>query len=327
MSYNKSSCGIVFDENMKDAKEIIREWFKRGKIKTKRLDLILSKLDFNHSVELFIYNNEHCVDSFYYSVDGKKNSVYNDILLVFPRKICVRTFGQETLYEYVEDSLAEDGFRMVKIKTRRHSYSNGIYRTSEFLSESHLDSNSLLIYNKEFSIRLNMSYSRESKLSRIEATELNNYVELEKYLTGLTLPCSILEVYKKICEISLGDVSEYHSLSLSFSRNVANGEKRETDRIDLGHGKLCELKITTLDGKVINMNQTGNFSYNLTDDSVTFSMKELNDDQISYSVSSNTDNKVDDYVNGLMSYDINNARREISSTKKRVRDIFSNSKR
>lgn len=323
--HNKKGCRIVFDKNMKFAKNIINEWFKRGKIKTKRLDLILSKLDFNHDGKVYLFNNERCEDSFYYSLDGIN---YNfDILLLFPRRICVRSSGKEVLYEYVEDPLAEDGFRMIKVKSRRGYYSNGVYCVSEILSESQIDYNSLLVYNKDFSIHLNISYDRAIKLSRGEAIELDNYLELEKYLTSLTFPCSILDVYKKICEISLTDVNKYSSLSLSFSRKLDENNKIETDKIYLCYGDLFELKMTTLDGKVINMYQTGDFSYTLTDETVSFSVKELRNDQVSYSVTTSTDKKMDDYMDGLMTYDINIARRELGAAKKKVREMFPNLKR
>ena len=320
MSFNRKQCSVVLDKDIKSSKKRINDWFKRGNIKIKKFDLILSKIDFGTERRVYVSNNPFLEDGFYYSINGKN---FNDILLVFSRRICVRTSDKEELYEYVEDSLAEDGFRMVKIKSRRHNISNNWWNC---LSESDLNSNYFLLYNNDYSIRLNVSYNTQDKLSKLEASEFDNYLELERYLTSLTFPCSILDVFKKICEISLDDVSQYKSLILSFSRNLEANRKKETDKIVLKDGKLCELKITIFDGKVINMNKLGDFSYDLTDESVSFSIKELGNGEISYSVSSNADKKIDDYMDGLMTYDISVARHELSDVKKRVRVMFPNTK-
>ena len=318
MKINKKTSNVVFDKNMKSAKTMIDAWFKHGGIKPKRLDLILSKLELNPEGKLFISNNEHCDGSFYYSIDGKK---FNDIFLINPRRICVRTNEEEILYDYVVDPNAEYGFRMRKMRVHR-KITSGVVSCD---SDSLFYSDSILVSNNVNSVSFVVSYS--NGLSQLGVTELNNHKELEKYLMSLTFPCSILDVYKKICEISVDDLSQYSSVSLSFCK-VINGKKVETDMISLAYGELFELKITTLEeGKVINMYQDGTFSYTLADETISFTMKETKGDKISCTVTSDADKKIDDYIESLVSYDITSDREEIATTKKLVREMFPKNKR
>lgn len=151
---------------------------------------------------------------------------------------------------------------------------------------------------------------------------LNNENELIKYLCSLTFPVKIDEVYKKICDISLGDTSEYSYVSLKVTKyDLVDGLDEVTDEITLRNG-LLENFIITKNNKTIRIDENDNYwiyekkmddgtllvSYNRKDDKYIQGI--VDDDRLGNSGKSVGDDLVD--VGG-------NAIKDVEDTKKLVR--------
>lgn len=88
---------------------------------------------------------------------------------------------------------------------------------------------------------------------------LDNEIELRKYLGTLEFPVIIEDVYKNICEMSLGDISRYALIEVKVAyKNVA------TDVISIENGKLNLFHIIR-DDKEITIDKTGYFTYKRED--------------------------------------------------------------
>ena len=88
---------------------------------------------------------------------------------------------------------------------------------------------------------------------------LNNEKELIKYLCSLTFPVKIDEVYKKICDISLGDVNEYSFVSLKVTKyDSIDGLDEVIDEITLRNGVLEDF-IITRNNKTIRIDGNDNY--------------------------------------------------------------------
>ena len=122
----------------------------------------------------------------------------------------------------------------------------------------------IAISNDAFSIVLEI-------LNNHVISEVNNEFVLREYLLNLKFPVSIDELYKKIREISLGDVSKYIYVKLeSYDGSVL------TDEIHLANGKLKFFK-TTRDGKVSSIDEDGKFSYITQNEKSSLSLDITND--------------------------------------------------
>ena len=147
---------------------------------------------------------------------------------------------------------------------------------------------------------------------------LNNEEELEKYLTGLVFPIQIDEVYKKICEITSANPSEYNVFCLEVSKLEKSETK--TDIIDLRRGNLEKFGMT-INNKTILLDNNGNCLYKILGNEtvpVDFSINS-SDENVSCSFSINDGYTLEDYTDTFFQYDINTAREEIANVKKRVR--------
>lgn len=151
--------------------------------------------------------------------------------------------------------------------------------------------------------------------------KLDNEIELQKYLMNLEFPISIEEVYKKICEISLGDVSKYSRIVLQCCDNSKNG--MITDMIVLSDGNFEKFGMTK-DGITVFIDKNDNFTYRTDDVGTGISLNIMGDDKLKCELSADNDKYMKDYMESLFLYDIGDAKKEKENTKKLVRKIFYN---
>lgn len=189
---------------------------------------------------------------------------------------------------------------------------NKSYRASSFIFK-------YLIVFKCFDYNILISLSKN--IEDEEKITLKNELELEKYLSSLVFPLSIIDLYNNICNICEIDVNRYTSFSIEVSKNDKNNKKNITDLISLKNGIINEFCITK-NGKRIYVSSNGDWSYEMSDSElVSFSIESKNK-KINCNLSSNSDSEIDDYTDSLIKYDINTARREVDDTKKLVRSMF-----
>ena len=97
--------------------------------------------------------------------------------------------------------------------------------------------------------------------------KLRNEEELKQYLLGLSFPITIDEVYKKICELSLENVSEYPMLSIKVEKNI-NSTSLTTDLIYMNNGQLTKFVITR-NGRTISLDNKDNWSFKTSEVTVS----------------------------------------------------------
>jgi hypothetical protein len=96
--------------------------------------------------------------------------------------------------------------------------------------------------------------------ANLRGMKLDNSLELRDYLCGLGFPISISDVYKKICEISLGDINKYGWINIEcyHGRDTTLGDKILS--LCLENGEFKSYSVID-DGKEIKISNDGKFSY------------------------------------------------------------------
>ena len=81
-----------------------------------------------------------------------------------------------------------------------------------------------------------------------------------QYLLSLSSPIDIVEVFKKVRELSLGDdLSKYSNILIKVFKSEENKEI-ETDVIEICYGKVRQIK-KTQDNKTISFDENDNWTF------------------------------------------------------------------
>ena len=142
---------------------------------------------------------------------------------------------------------------------------------------------------------------------------LENEDALMQYLLSLSSPIDIVEVFKKVRELSLGDdLSKYSNILIKVFKSEENKEI-ETDVIEICYGKVRQIK-KTQDNKTISFDENGNWTFENPSLSVI-----KGDGKIKISMDSSSSDELVG-ISPLESY--NKAGEEVEKVQKLVRDIF-----
>ena len=142
---------------------------------------------------------------------------------------------------------------------------------------------------------------------------LGNEDALMQYLLSLSSPIDIVEVFKKVRELSLGDdLSKYSKILIKVFKSEENKEI-ETDVIEICYGKVRQIK-KTQDNKTISFDENGNWTFENPSLSVV-----KGDGKIKISMDSSSSDELVG-ISPLESY--NKAGEEVEKVQKLVRDIF-----
>ena len=144
---------------------------------------------------------------------------------------------------------------------------------------------------------------------------LANEEQLQEYLLGISLPTDISELYKKVRDISLGDVSDYPEISFQVKK-LGNGDEEETltDSIILKDGKMQSFT-RTKDGRTVTLDKNDNWLFT----SPKLSINSSNDGKINYSLSMNS---YEELVANLLVNQFPNVNEEVFEVKQLVKTIF-----
>ena len=178
-------------------------------------------------------------------------------------------------------------------------------------------------YSLEF--RVSKPSSRISEFGGYRKYEIDNQKEFIKYLVNLDFSKSMLDVYKDICEISIGnDMSKYNLIDLRLSRYVCdnNGviENRLTDMFHFEDGKLVSLIISKDNKQIWYDGNTDCASYIYDSDLMQLNITEYTKN-MSNCINERLNCKSDEIINVNI---IDDARNEINSVKKLVLNINGN---
>ena len=139
---------------------------------------------------------------------------YSDVSYVYPDSYEIKISGDnyEIIYGVKRDMSLEDRLELVKKKDYikenidDKTYCRTIYENG--------------FRNNEFVIVINNCYFSEIRLVCNKSDiKLNNEDELKEYLLNLDDSVSVNEVYRKICEISLGNENKYDKIELSLNKD------------------------------------------------------------------------------------------------------------
>ena len=156
-----------------------------------------------------------------------------------------------------------------------------------------------------------------SKIVKGNSYILDNELELVNYLRTLTMPFDMMEVYKRICEISLNnDISLYPEITLGESNKVNNSWKC-INLITLKNGEM-DTVIRTIGDKKITCYGNDNWSYVLSDENVVFTINSGR--TLRYGIEAKNEEIMNDYTDTLLRYDVSTARSEVEDTKRLVKE-------
>lgn len=142
---------------------------------------------------------------------------------------------------------------------------------------------------------------------------LGNEEALMQYLLSLSSPIDIVEVFKKVRELSLGDdLSKYSNILIKVFKSEENKEI-ETDVIEICYGKVRQIK-KTQDNKTISFDENGNWTF---DDASISVMKDK--EKIKFSITTS-------FSDGLLNISpidtYTNAGEEVEKVAQLVRNLF-----
>lgn len=155
-----------------------------------------------------------------------------------------------------------------------------------------------------------------------------NRQKVFEYLSTLSFPVSIFDVYKKICEIAqITDINKFSLFDLRILKWTLNeelgGDYEITDLITLSDGELIELMVTR-NGKQIYSNQEGNWSCDMDKSLVEFTtIKNYNSISFNTKVKFKNEDIIDEEV---ANEDVMNAKIEVAKVKKLAKDTFTKKK-
>ena len=296
------------------------------------LGLVMIRLGFNVDDKILLtnFNNDDKEDYFNCIVNNSKN-----YLIKFENignrkkhnKITLIDYNKLITFECFPLALSELGVRIIPV-LERIEYADSVIYTREYSREnakykvSYLNNSFELDVVRPKDVDLPM-YDEFGRYSRYRVDNEDILVEyLNEYFT-LFSGMDIINIYKKICEVSLGnDLGKYGLVSFKFL-----DDDRITDLIQLKNGNLERFGITLPKmGRTLFINEDGSYSYGSinNDDLFSYTMN-VNNDKVIYNISMN--NNVDtSLVNEIIKRDSNEVREEIDNVKKLVRKIFNNNR-
>ena len=237
---NKNIPAVIFDKlKLRNA---VSQWFgiKKDSEVEHKIGLLLIQLGFSSTDTVRLFNYDEKNNSFSYSVNGFKVADINDRIRLFFSQDDSRGLGI---------LLSRDNFK-VKYNCERKlngqidldlitpifyelNYSNGTYYRRTLANNTA----KYLIKSSDYSLELSFA---KNNYGETVLTPLNED-KLEEYLSNLIFPLNIDFIYKNICELSLGDVSDYTDFSLKVSKFEDKfGEYELTDSIVFKKGNLVE---------------------------------------------------------------------------------------
>lgn len=238
-------------------------------------------------------------------------------------RISLVDYNEETTYECIPLSVSEIGTRIVLV-SKSIMFADGVVYTRKFDGdkasfEVMFDDYKLnLEINKPKNLNLPV-YDNEGKYSRYS---LDNEDMLRSYLVDFFSILSkgdVVSVYKKICEISLGnDVGIYPYLSLSFSFC-----DKVTDLIELSDGVLNRFGVTLLKmGRTLFLNKDGSWSYVIYDRENLFKIiMNVDDDKTNYDISIKNGCDID-LISEIIQDDTDTVKKNIVNVRKLVNKTF-----
>lgn len=256
---------VITDKNLE---KVIGRWMGTQVNVSKKFGEVLINVGFKVSDEVVLCKYQEKDLSFTYIVNGKNPYKKNTISLGFENAdnknphIIITTGSKNTrsrmVYELERTKNNKIGNKY-KIVSYTKEDKRGLMLSrhyDEMKAEFFIERDDYELY---FSVKEPMCLFLKRDGEGIY--RIKNEKELINYLTSLRFPVEIDLVYKKICEISLGDIGVYPEFSLKVTKYDMNeGLEEVTDVIELTDGKLSSFGMTR-NGMTIILDDEGNWTY------------------------------------------------------------------
>lgn len=317
---------ITFES--KYMEEWVSRWLLGRVAKTsevsEKFGVILMRLGFSSEDEIILCNYNEELSTFQYIVNGK-GPYYGDSISLYDYfseenpEIYISRGSTRYQYECFRDANGEiiPNFTLVSYDVQ---FSNDI------LYHRILSLENACYVIKSGAYSLEFLIGKPLNLENKGAFKLVNEDKLVEYLSSLVFPIKIDEVYKRICDISLGDISKYPLLSIEVTKyNLNVSGSVITDLILLRDGELVRFGMTK-DEKTIIVDANGSWEYDTLESTVSFSVTDT-DDNIGLNLRAKTKGNIDDYTTDSAYNDMTTARKEVDLVRRKVSETFNWRKR
>ena len=315
---------VIEDKNLEKA---IGYWLGSQINVGKKFGEVLINVGFKPSDEIVLCKYQEKTLSFNYIVNGNNPYKKNTIWLSYKNDynnnshIIVTTGSKNTrsrmVYE-VERTSSN------KIGDKYHVFSY-LYEDKRYgmISRRYYENKAEFFVEKD-DYELYLSVEKNDNLFIKQGSDgvyrIKNEKELISYLTSLTFPVEIDLVYKKICEISLGDINIYPEFCLKVTKyDTLKNLEEVTDIIELEDGNLISFGMSK-DGKNVVLYGDGSWCYEKKLSDIT-AVIQYEDDEYMYG--SITDGGFGNEVKQINKKEIKNiAIKDIEETKGLVRRLL-----
>lgn len=302
---NKDLPKVVYKD--KKVKTNILEWLEYLKLDS--IEEVLSEIGFKSEDIIYLYD---CTDnSFYYSVNKDKLDKNNIMRLDFSSKLLI--FGNnEVVYKY---SCYPGNYAGKSVVIGSRYYEKRL--SEDIACTCYYSDNrfSFLLYNDDYDLSLELHFKYV-----MNGFENGEDKILEEYLSGLTLPVVLEDVYKKICEIC--DVNSFRTFELHVKSRLEEDHRinKITDLISLLDGELNKF-VRTKNGKTVSFKGDRKWSCEVESDLVSSVEYSDTGRELTYKFTFNDEkNRVSDEE--LINLK-NSALEEVEDTKKLARIMIS----
>lgn len=286
------------------------------------IGLLLLRLGFRPEEKILLYNyNKND-----YTCDCDLNNEYCCKIKFDLMNNKIAVIGYDEIYEYdCEPSALSEVGMMISLGNYSYRYNDGLIFT-RYLSRQGAK---FIFSRNNYVIELALQKPDDIKLPLFEngiyaKYKLDGEEELVKYLSAVKIFDETIEdIYRKLSEVYLYDVSKYPEFSLKKSEVLEKGETRVTDLIVLRNGKLIKFGMTDA-GKSVFLDQDDDWLYEMPIESnipVKFSLSSQQD-KITCIFSMTKEYNLKEYINQTLKVDINTAMEGVVDVKRRVRKLF-----
>lgn len=328
IEHNNRTILVVLFDNCNELKILLKDWLGNNKTTSENVGLLMFKLgivtDSNDIVRLYNFNSRNC--SFCCVVNDK--DIYEIRIKKLKRldmntEIEILSFNVKKVYECIPVRDIELGMRVIQ---KEHSvYQNKVYYT-RYLSRNEA---LFAIRKKSYVLELGVAKPNDVMVPLFGSDgcyfkyEVDNELKLVKYLRELDFTESIVDIYKKICEISLGDVSRYPRMFIKLYIDNFKSQ-RIIGIINLVNGQLERfgMSINGTD-RIVFIDKDNNWTYEVYNDLEYVKMYyDANEGKTNCNLSVNNIRM----VNTLVGNNMENAWKDITDVKVRVRKLFDKTK-
>ena len=315
-----------FDCN--DLKLKFIDWFGNDKLINETVGLLVLRLDVlneeENIIEFCCYNKEDnsfkCIindkDIYMIKINNLDDKDKNKEIVVINNDI-------ECTYKCEEVNNIELGMKVI-LSSYKRDYLGGLVKLEHYLSRDYVIYDlDYMDYHLKFKVLRpdNVKLSMFDDNGRYARYVLDNEEELINYLVNEGFKIDLVDIFKLVCEISLGnDISSYPEIYLEMSYGK---EKNILDLIHLKYGELERVGLTNVDkGYSLFFNKDNSWEYkNFSNELLVMFSMIVNGNNINYNVSVNNDSDMS-LVMDMIRKNIVDANREKEKVKVLSRKII-----